>query len=118
MATLLRLAAAVICSIVVLGFLTFALDESERASEQQVSAIDPVGGEAARERKAGPVKEALNDANDFLLAPFENVTSSSNVWVQHLVPTALGLLLYGLGFTVLANYLPKPKRTQTGWRAA
>jgi hypothetical protein len=118
MATLLRLAAAVICSIVVLGFLTFALDESERASEQQVSAIDPVGGEAARERKAGPVKEALNDANDFLLAPFDNVTNSSNVWVQHLVPAALGLLAYGLGFLVLANYLPKPKRTQTGWRAA
>ena len=118
MATLLRLAAAVICSIIALGFLTFAMDESDRASKQQVSAIDPDRGEAAREKKAGPVKEALNDANDFFLAPFDNVTSSSNVWVQHLVPTALGLLAYGLGFTVLANYLPKPKRTQTGWRAA
>jgi hypothetical protein len=118
MATLLRIAAVVICSIVALGFLTFAIDESNRASKEQVRAIDPERAEAAREKQAGPVKEALHDANDFFLAPFEDVTDSRNVWVQHLVPTVLALLLYGLGFTLVANYLPKPKRAQTDWRAA
>ena len=118
MATLLRIAAVVICSIIALGFLTFAVDESDRASKAQVTAIDPQRAEAAREKKAGPVTEAINDANDFFLAPFDDVTDSRNAWVQHLVPTVLGLLMYGLGFALLANYLPKPKRAQTDWRAA
>ena len=118
MATFLRIAAAAICAVVILGFLTFAIDESDRASKQQVAAVDPTKAEQARERKAGPVKEALYDVNDFFLAPFEDVTDSRNVWVQHLVPTALGLLAYGLGLLLLANYLPKPKRRQTDWRAA
>jgi hypothetical protein len=118
MATLLRIAAVVICSIVSLGFLTFAAGESERASKQQISAVSTGAAERAREGESGVVEEAINDANDFFLAPFDGVTSSRNVWVQQLVPTALALLLYGLGLLLVANYLPKPKRSQTGWRAA
>jgi hypothetical protein len=123
MATLLRIAAVLICATVVLGFLTFAVDESDRASKEQVASVDPTKAEEARaeearEGKAGPVKEAIYDVDEFLLAPFDNVTDSRNVWVQHLVPTALGLLAYGLGLLLLANYLPKPKRRQTDWRAA
>jgi hypothetical protein len=118
MATLLRIAALVICSIIATGFLTFAVGESERASAEQVQSIDPAAAEERRERKSGPVREAVDDANDFLLAPFASVTDSRNVWVQHLVPTTLGLLLYGLGLMLLANYLPKPSRANSDWRTA
>ena len=118
MPALLRLIAAVICAIVVIGFLSFAVDESDRASKEQVAAVDPTKAEQIREHKAGPVKEALYDANDFVLAPFDDVTDSRNAWIQHLVPAALGLLVYGLGLLLLANYLPKPRRAQSDWRAA
>jgi len=118
MATLLRIAAVVICSIVALGFLTFALAESDKAAEEQVRSIDSARAEKERESKSGPVTEAIDDANDFLLAPFDDVTDSRNVWVQRLVPTVLGLLLYGLGLMLLANYLPKPKRAKSDWRTA
>ena len=118
MATLLRITAVVICAILGIAFLSFALDESEQASAEQVSSIDPTRAEAKREQKSGPVTEAIHDASDFFLAPFDDVTDSRNVWVQHLVPTALGLLLYGLGLMLLANYLPKQKRAKSDWRTA
>ena len=118
MATLLRIAAAVICSILVVGFVTFAIDESGRASQAQIRSIDPDKAEHVREGKSGPVKEAVNDANEFFLAPFDDVTDSRNAWVQHLVPSALGLFFYGLALMLLANYLPRPKRANSDWRTA
>ena len=118
MATLLRIAAVVICAFVLLGFFGFAADESDRASKTQVAAIDPTTAEHVREHRTGPVMEVVYDVDDFFLAPFDDVTDSRNVWVRHLVPTALALLAYGLGLLLLANYLPKPKRRQTDWRAA
>jgi len=118
MATLLRITAVVICSIIAIGFLSFALDESKRASAAQVRSIDPTRSEQTREAKAGPVVGAIDDASDFFLAPFDDVIDSDNTWVHHLVPTALGLLLYGLGLILLANYLPQQKRAKSDWRTA
>jgi len=118
MATLLRIAAVVMSSIVGLGFLMFATDEVERGSSAQVHAIDPSAAEKKREGKSGPVREAIDDANDVLLAPFDDLADSRNPWVRELVPTALGLLLYGLGLMLLANYLPKPRRVERDWRTA
>src|SRR3954452_14614451 len=116
MATFLRFAAIVICAFIALGFVTFAVDESGKASAEQVQSIDPARAEQKREAKSGRIEEAVHDVNDFFLAPFDDVTDSKNVWVQHLVPTALGLLLYGLGLMLLANYLPKPRRAKSDWR--
>lgn len=118
MATLLRIAAIVICAFILVGFLSFASNESGRASAQQVQSIDPEHAERKREAKSGRVEEMVQDVNDVVLAPFGDVTDSKNAWVQHLVPTALGLLVYGLGLMLVANYLPKPKRAQSDWRTA
>ncbi len=118
MATFLRITAVVISAIIVIGFLSFALDESEKASAEQVRSIDPTRAEEKREAKAGPITGAIDNASDFLLAPFDDVIDSDNVWVHHLVPTALGLLLYGLGLMLLANYLPKQNRAKSDWRTA
>jgi hypothetical protein len=118
MASLLRFAAIVICAFIVIGFLNFAVDESGRASAEQVQAIDPARAEQKREAKSSKVEEAINDVNDFFLAPFDDVTDSTNAWVRHLVPTALGLLLYGLGLMLVANYLPKQRRANSDWRTA
>jgi hypothetical protein len=40
------------------------------------------------------------------------------VWVEHGVPTLLGLLLYGLGFGLVANLLPKQRERRRDWRTA
>jgi hypothetical protein len=127
MAALFRLVAVVTCTIVVLGFITFANEEASRGSEQQVARVgqamnDPApaaSAERAREKKHGEARETLDDANDVLLSPFAGVVHSEDAWVTRMVPTVLALLAYGLGLTLLANFLPRRKARSSGdWRAA
>jgi hypothetical protein len=133
MGTLIRLTAIVASVLVALGFVTFAVDELNKGSQTQQQALSEqlderlpasaaaataLSGEEAREQQHGELREAIDDANDVLLAPFDNLVGSSNVWVEHGLPTLLGLLLYGVGLGMLANFLPKQNRTSGDWRTA
>lgn len=74
--------------------------------------------EAERERLNGTFREAVEDANDVLLAPFSGLMSSADTrWATHGVPALLALLLYGLGLGTLANMLPKYREHGADWRA-
>jgi hypothetical protein len=64
------------------------------------------------------VREAIDDANDVLLAPFASVIDSDSAWVNHGVPALLGLLLYGVGLGLLANMVPQQRAHGGDWRAA
>lgn len=125
--------AVVASTLVALGFLMFAVDELNHGSETQqqaisselegqpasVTAATALTGEEAREQQHGTVREAIDDANDVLLAPFDDLIDSSNAWVQRGVPALLALLLYGAGLGMLANFLPKQRSAGTGdWRTA
>jgi len=118
-ATSLRIAAVVTSLLILFGFMAFATDEAQRGSSVQLERIDgSAAAEKKRESRSGPVREVVDDANDVLLAPFDGVTGSRSTWIRQLVPAALGLLLYGLGLMLLANYLPKPRRAERDWRTA
>lgn len=118
------------CVLVVLGFATFAADELNKGSKQQVTKVkdglEPTTAtkttkpltEAEREQKHGSVREAIDDANDVLLAPFNGVVSSENTWVTHGIPALLALLCYGVLVALIANSLPKPKAHGGDWRTA
>ena len=122
------------CLLVVLGFAAFAADELNHGSQTQVTKVnDDLGSqntlpqavkqtrpltEAEREKAHSSVREAIDDANDVLLAPFDGVVSSDNAWVQHGVPTLLALLVYGFLVALIANSLPKPKAHGGDWRTA
>jgi hypothetical protein len=128
MAALLRIVAVVACAIVVIGFVAFASDQATEGSSKQVQRIqqamdDPApaaNAEQTREKRHGKVREVIDDANDVLLKPFAGVVDSNDAWVRRIVPTALALLAYGLGLTLLANALPRPRSRSTGgdWRTA
>jgi hypothetical protein len=134
MAGLLRLLAVCLCAVVALGFVMFAADEMDRGSKTQQQAIDKGVGsgqamiappaptpqeEYVREQQHGNVREAIDDANDLLLAPFsEFVSGSKSHWVTHGVPALLGLLIYGVGLGLLANLLPQAKTHAGDWRTA
>lgn len=98
--------------IVALGFILFALDDVDRASDSQLSEIadyelaDPTPvGEREREQRNGDVREAIDDANDILLKPFAGISESADSrWVQRGVPALLGLLVYGVGLGFLARF--------------
>ena len=124
-ATLVRFLAVISTAVIALGFLMFALDESDKGSKTQISKIDEALNapdpttreEALREREHGQVRETTDDTNDFLLKPFAPIVDDKrSAWVRRIVPTVLALLLYGLGGLLLANFLPKPHTAQRDWR--
>jgi hypothetical protein len=106
------------CLIVLVGFAAFAADEAGRGSREQVAKIGSKTAEEARENAHGPIREALDDANDALLAPFDGVVDSKDVWVHRGVPAVLALLAYGLGLGLLANALPRRATSHHDWREA
>ena len=125
-AALLRIAAALACAIVVIGFMAFANDEATRGSEKQVQRLDQAmnepapaaRAERAREGRHSKPRELIDDANDVLLSPFAGVVDSDDAWVRRLIPGALALLVYGLGLTLLANFLPRRSGASSDWRTA
>jgi hypothetical protein len=127
-AKLVHWVAILACVLVGLGFVCFAVDELRYGSETQQAKLaedlnDPSAGAATerkRERERSVAREAIDDANDVLLAPFaEIVDDSESVWLNRGVPTLLALLTYGLLVVLIANSLPKPKAHSGGdWRTA
>jgi hypothetical protein len=107
----LLLASTVCTAVIVISFAMFAVEEANAGSTTQQNKVDAVSRpdpspatERAREKKHAKVREMVDDANDALTSPFDNVTSSSNVWLQRGVPAALALLLYFVLLRVLAGY--------------
>jgi hypothetical protein len=133
MGTLIRTLAIALSAVVALSFLLFAIDETDRGSKAQQEAvgestgkpvtiaIDPAPSakqESLREQEHGKVREAIDDVDDVLLEPFSGLIDSDSNWVTRGVPTVLGLLVYGLGLGLLANFMPKPRPSSADWRAA
>ena len=133
--SLLRIAATAAAALLVASFVLFAVDQSREGSANQVRTVEAGEARAAseaaidrpapdratervREARHGSVRELIDDGNDVLVAPFVGVVESSNVWVERMVSGALALLLFGLGGTLLANFVPKPARRTTDWREA
>jgi hypothetical protein len=130
MGAAIRFAAIAISVVVALGFAMFAIDETDKGSKAQQAKLErelgttsvPVAPnerqEAAREADHGPVREAIDDANDVLLRPFAELIDSDSAWVNHGIPALLALLIYGFGLGMLANMLPKQRQHAGDWRTA
>jgi len=88
------------------------IEDADRASDRTVDEITayprvdpPPAGERVREQRHSQLRDAVDDANDFLLKPFAGISDSSGSrWVQRGVPALLGLLVYGLGLAFLARF--------------
>ena len=132
MGSVIRFVAIAISAVVVLGFAMFAIDEIDKGSKTQQAKLERELGapttptrsrptprrRRARERDHGAVREAIDDANDVLLAPFVDLVDSDSAWVNHGIPALLALLIYGFGLGLLANMLPKQRTHGSDWRTA
>jgi hypothetical protein len=132
--SVIRLAAIITSILVLLGFAFFAVDEMDKGSKTQQTAIGEGTGkpaaadvttiaptpdeEKAREKHNSAPREVIDDVNDVLLAPFVDLIHSDDAWVNHGVPAVLALLLYGVGLGFLANLFPKERAHGEDWRAA
>jgi hypothetical protein len=98
--------------IVSAGFILFALDDFDRASDSSVdriagyTATDPTpSGERERERRHSKARELIDDANDVLLRPFAALTANDDSrWMRRGIPALLGLLVYGVLLGFAARY--------------
>ena len=141
MASLIRLLAIAVSVVIGASLVLFAVDQSTEGRDTQVRTVKDEGvtakdggGAPVRSREAldapnpGPAiervretenssaRELIDDGNDLLASPFTGVASSDNIWVNRLIPTALGLLLFGLGGLMLANSLPQRRHEPGDWR--
>jgi hypothetical protein len=125
--------AIAVSAVVALGFVLFAIDEMDKGSKTQQRLLERELGsstapedliaptpeeEQVRERHSGAVREAVDDANDVLLAPFVDLIDSESAWANHGIPALLALLLYGVGLGFVANMLPKQRAHGKDWRVA
>jgi len=108
----LRYLAITLSLVIAMGFTLFALEDIDRASTDTQKEI--ATGFAAttptpareRERRHSDVREAIDDVNDVLLAPFAGISkNASSRWAQRGVPALLGLLVYGFGLGYTARFM-------------
>jgi hypothetical protein len=133
MGSLIRICAVTAAVLVALSFVFFAVDQLTEGSENQVRALRSDDGRAPsqaeidkpapepaveriRETQHSSAREYVDDANDVLLSPFTGLVDTGHVWSQRVIGGVLALLLYGLGGTLLANAMPRPKRKAGDWR--
>lgn len=125
-----RLLALAACAIVGLGAVMFVAEQVGEASDNTVVAITSQGErrqvgninvpapdgdvEARRERRHGEIREAVDDANDILLAPFADLVDADNIWAQRGFVTLLALLLYGGVLLFLARAAGMKKKPRSG----
>jgi hypothetical protein len=115
---ILRIASTVACGIVIAAFVMWASDEGRANSDQQIARIGqshevdpnralPVADQAPSAVDHGGVRGAIEDANAWLITPFEHVGRDGGEWVAHIAPLVLALLTYGLLARILIAYLPR-----------
>jgi len=115
-ASLLRNLGLLACAIVLVSWAAFATDEVRDASNRSAEQVR--GRDASRDAAPSPrqemnreqanssVREALDDANDFLVKPFAAVVSETDgAWLGRTVPMGLALLLYGVLLGYAARFL-------------
>jgi hypothetical protein len=113
---ILRTVAVVASAVALVSFALFAIDETREASRQsraEVAGLEATrtsnpneDEERARERAHSSVREAIDDVDDVLVAPFAPLTEDmSSSWAARGVPTLLALLVYGFGLAFLARFM-------------
>ncbi len=134
MGSLIRICAVTASALVAVSFVFFTAGQLTEGSETQVRSLGSDRVERApseaeidkpapeptvervRETQHSSAREYVDDANDVLLSPFTGLVDTDQVWAQRVIPALLALLVYGLGGTLLANAMPKPKRSVGDWR--
>ena len=95
------------CLIVAAAFVLFAHDQVAGASRHQTDALILSGSPVAASTAAHGAKQPrafIDGASKTLTGPFSTIIHSSNPWVDHGVPAALALVVYGFGLGFIARY--------------
>jgi hypothetical protein len=124
LSTVVRIASYLAIFFIFAGLLGFLTDEVRDTSKVQATRIQspgetgpttvtvdisqpdpPASVEAIREDQHSSAREVIDDVGDVLAGPFSWIADGSDPWVRRLLYSALGLLLYGFGGQILADWL-------------
>jgi len=99
----------VCCMLVLASFALFAHDQVAGASQHQQTAELPNAAALAPKPVTAPKPHAqprrfIDGAAHTLTSPFHSIIQSDNAWVDHGIPAALALAVYGLGLGYLARF--------------
>lgn len=108
-----RLVSKAICLVLVVSFGMFVVDELNAASSKQLAATNaPAAAPVARDthgRAVNPdrsqLRAKIDSVNDSLTVYAEPLVTGQDPWIMRTVLFLLGMLLFGLGGHVLANWL-------------
>ncbi len=103
---LLRAASILLCLIVALSTLLFALNQTSTASGHQQ---EELSGKAPVTRTAHPHQngfhKAVDEVAEEVTSPVSGLVSSSSEWGEHAIRLIFALLVYGFGLGYLARVL-------------
>ena len=114
--SLLRYASIAISAIVILSFGMFVNDQSAASSAKDVATLNAEDGPATNQqppppkapKEHGQPRRAIDGADKTLTQPFDGlVRNSRSAWVRKAVPSFAALMIFGLGLTLVAAYVPK-----------
>jgi flagellar biosynthesis/type III secretory pathway M-ring protein FliF/YscJ len=112
-----RLVSRVICVIVILWFIVFAVDQTKSASGHQQQQLrgqsaseerEEEAAQLAREKNKSGAHKALDETAEALMSPFESIATGSSEWLKNGELLLAALLVYGFGFGYLARMLRAP----------
>jgi hypothetical protein len=106
LAAILRTLSRILCLIVIVSFVIFAVDQTGSASAHQQEALNGPPATASRPAQKGAVHKAIDEAANELTSPFSGITAGiDSQWAVRGVGTVLALLVYGAGLGYLARVL-------------
>lgn len=100
-----RLASLVICVIVAVSFLVFAVDQTKAGSNHQQAELNGTASSSTQSSHEGSLHKALTETANTLTSPFSGIISSSSEWASRGVKLLLALVVYGFGLGYLARVL-------------
>jgi hypothetical protein len=74
------------------------------AHQQQLIGSTSASGPASSNHPPGQPRRFIDGAAHALTSPFDGVVGSNSQWVDQGVPTAIALVVYGLGLGFAARY--------------
>jgi hypothetical protein len=107
---LLRLISLLCCAFVLVSFALFAIAQTSSASKGQADAISSgaVSGTAAKHKPIRDEKQPrriIDQVAEKLNSPWTGIVSTHDIWIKHLIPTGVSLLVYGFALSFLARTL-------------
>jgi hypothetical protein len=100
---LLRLASVVLCVIVSLSMLLFAVNQTSTASGHQQAELN--GTPQTHSTHQSSLHRTIDEVAEAVTSPVSGVASSSSEWGEHAIRLLFALLVYGFGLGYLARLL-------------